>query len=62
MLRQDPVECLISFICSSNNHITRITQVSALHAAQVPLTTDPPQVTSPCPRPSPSAALLSRHH
>ncbi|XP_058245934.1 N-glycosylase/DNA lyase [Hemibagrus wyckioides] len=24
MLRQDPVECLFSFICSSNNHITRI--------------------------------------
>ncbi|XP_072538348.1 N-glycosylase/DNA lyase isoform X2 [Salminus brasiliensis] len=24
MLRQDPVECLFSFICSSNNHISRI--------------------------------------
>ena len=24
MLRQDPVECLFSFICSSNNHIARI--------------------------------------
>ena len=23
MLRQDPVECLFSFICSSNNHISR---------------------------------------
>lgn len=25
MLRQDPVECLLSFICSSNNHVARIT-------------------------------------
>lgn len=25
MLRQDPVECLFSFICTSNNHISRIT-------------------------------------
>ena len=24
MLRQDPAECLFSFICSSNNHISRI--------------------------------------
>lgn len=24
MLRQDPTECLFSFICSSNNHISRI--------------------------------------
>ncbi|NXN35590.1 OGG1 lyase, partial [Rhinoptilus africanus] len=25
VLRQDPVECLFSFICTSNNHISRIT-------------------------------------
>lgn len=24
MMRQDPVECLFQFICSSNNHISRI--------------------------------------
>ena len=24
VLRQDPVECLFEFICSSNNHISRI--------------------------------------
>ncbi|KAI7756931.1 hypothetical protein M8C21_014382 [Ambrosia artemisiifolia] len=27
VLRQDPVECLIQFICSSNNNIKRITQM-----------------------------------
>ncbi|XP_045201933.2 N-glycosylase/DNA lyase-like [Mercenaria mercenaria] len=27
MIRQDPVECLFSFICSSNNHISRITSM-----------------------------------
>ena len=27
MIRQDPVECLFSFICSSNNTIPRITQM-----------------------------------
>ncbi|KFW82121.1 N-glycosylase/DNA lyase, partial [Manacus vitellinus] len=25
VLRQDPIECLFSFICTSNNHISRIT-------------------------------------
>ena len=29
ILRQDPVECLFSFICSSNNNIPRITQLLA---------------------------------
>uniref|UniRef100_A0A914W915 N-glycosylase/DNA lyase n=1 Tax=Plectus sambesii TaxID=2011161 RepID=A0A914W915_9BILA len=27
MLAQDPLECLLSFICSSNNHISRISQM-----------------------------------
>ncbi|KAK7693729.1 hypothetical protein QCA50_003301 [Cerrena zonata] len=27
MLRQDPFECLLSFICSSNNNIARITKM-----------------------------------
>ncbi|NXK03047.1 OGG1 lyase, partial [Herpetotheres cachinnans] len=27
VLRQDPVECLLSFICTSNNHISRITSM-----------------------------------
>lgn len=27
VLRQDPLECLIQFICSSNNNIKRITQM-----------------------------------
>lgn len=26
MLAQDPLECLLSFICSSNNHISRISR------------------------------------
>lgn len=30
ILRQDPWECLISFICSSNNNISRISSVSML--------------------------------
>jgi N-glycosylase/DNA lyase len=34
ILRQDPFECLISFVCSSNNNISRIAQmVDALRAA-----------------------------
>ncbi|GLE11754.1 hypothetical protein PINS_up024393 [Pythium insidiosum] len=27
IIRQDPVECLFAFICSSNNNIQRITQM-----------------------------------
>lgn len=34
MLRQDPVECLFSFICSSNNHISRIHGMVERLAAQ----------------------------
>eukprot|EP00041_Stephanoeca_diplocostata_P021132 m.486433 g.486433 ORF g.486433 m.486433 type:complete len:98 (-) comp21743_c1_seq33:10-303(-) len=29
ILRQDPTECLVSFLCSSNNNISRITQMLA---------------------------------
>ena len=31
MLRQDPAECLFSFICSSNNHISRIHGAYVVH-------------------------------
>lgn len=31
VLRQDPLECLISFICSSNNNIKRITKVHCIY-------------------------------
>ena len=27
MLRLDPIECLFCFICSQNNHISRITKM-----------------------------------
>ncbi|XP_034962785.1 N-glycosylase/DNA lyase [Zootoca vivipara] len=34
VLRQDPVECLFSFICTSNNHLSRITNMIQ-HLCQV---------------------------
>eukprot|EP00736_Rhodelphis_marinus_P014380 Rmarinus@m.14693 len=34
MLRQDPVECLFSFICSANNNIKRITKMVNFLASQ----------------------------
>jgi N-glycosylase/DNA lyase len=34
LLRQDPWECLIGFICSSNNNIARITQM--VHNPTIP--------------------------
>jgi len=44
VLRQDPVECLFSFICSSNNHISRIAgmveRLCSAYGTPLPLTTD----------------------
>lgn len=44
MLRQDPVECLFSFICSQNNHISRIhgmvNRLCELYGEQLPLKRD----------------------
>ena len=47
ILRQDPVECLFSFICSSNNNIPRITKLLASlreeyggHLVDIPTRTD----------------------
>ncbi|KAF9538120.1 8-oxoguanine glycosylase ogg1 [Mortierella hygrophila] len=48
MLRQDPVENLFCFICSSNNNISRITQMAAKMCSEYgsPLTV-PPAVIDP---------------
>lgn len=35
ILRQDPWECLISFICSSNNNISRISSVYSISLALI---------------------------
>ncbi len=47
VLRQDPVECLFQFICSSNNHISRIHgMVERLCSAYgTPLPLDPQTVS-----------------
>ncbi|CAI5487460.1 unnamed protein product [Closterium sp. Naga37s-1] len=37
ILRQDPVECLFQFICSSNNHISRISSMVEVLSQQGPL-------------------------
>ena len=48
MLRQDPVECLFSFICSSNNHIARIAGMVERFCSTygTPLPTATPDVVS----------------
>ena len=58
MLRQDPVECLFQFICSSNNHISRIHgMVERLcHAYGTPLPL-PQHLDQPPPQPHPSQPL-----
>ncbi|KAI0293100.1 DNA glycosylase [Russula brevipes] len=48
MLRQDPWENLISFICSSNNNITRITKMVKSLCAQY----SPPLLSIPLPMPT----------
>jgi N-glycosylase/DNA lyase len=46
MLRQEPVECLFSFICSSNNHISRIGGMLASLRAKYGERIEPPPSAS----------------
>lgn len=58
MLRQDPVECLFQFICSSNNHISRIhgmvERLCRAYGTPLPL---PQHLDQPPPQPHPSQPL-----
>ncbi|KAI9449902.1 DNA glycosylase [Lactarius psammicola] len=55
MLRQDPWENLISFICSSNNNITRITKMVKSLCTQY----SPPLLSIPPPKPTIATGLLT---
>ncbi|GIL92014.1 hypothetical protein Vretimale_18518 [Volvox reticuliferus] len=54
MLRQDPLECLFQFICSSNNHISRIHSMVERLCSSYGTSLEP--ITSPQP---PVAALVA---
>lgn len=48
MLRQDPVECLFSFICSQNNHISRIhgmvNRLAQMYGSKIDVDEDAPEI------------------
>ena len=48
MLRQDPVECLFSFICSQNNHISRIhgmvNRMAQMYGTKIDVDQDAPEI------------------
>lgn len=52
MLRQDPLECLFSFICSQNNHISRIhgmvNKLCQLYGTELPIPSDAYARIMPC--------------
>ena len=53
ILRQDPWECLVSFICSANNNIKRISQnvedISSTFGRRIPVTNGESRWTFPAP-------------
>ncbi|TCD66017.1 8-oxoguanine glycosylase ogg1 [Steccherinum ochraceum] len=57
VLRQDPFECLLSFICSSNNNITRITKMVRALCTQF----SSPVISLPPPNAEPGTELEPYH-